>query len=369
MELHSVAEPAHESLRPSGQRSSRTVLSCCLAPLKFLLTTLLFLVVVLYMLVVGIFQGLGMLLMSQIMPSFMRLVYPSRLGQLHIVFLGLYRRWFIAEEGHSRPLTIDLLAYRAPVGSTVARAPESHADAPADAAASAVPYSVHTVACLLDNYSYVLIDRSGPPPHAAALVDPCEPAAVLRALKNISDNELHGETILPVAILTTHHREYHRSTAPLPRPRADALPPARRARCELPAIVAARLRGSAPRRLGPCCRQPESGQGVRWDPSVRRHRRPRLCGNAQAGRRRRRFCWRHPAARVLGALPHPRLARLPGASPCPRKKAAPRKAAEAGATRHRLRRDARSPPAPGPRSHPDHLWRRHTLLRRLRRTV
>ena len=51
-----------------------------------------FLVLALYMLGVSLLQGLGMLLMYLVFPSFMKLVYPSRLGQLHTVVLGLYRR-------------------------------------------------------------------------------------------------------------------------------------------------------------------------------------------------------------------------------------------------------------------------------------
>ncbi len=49
-----------------------------------------------------------------------------------------------------------------------------------------MPYAVHTVACLLDNYAYIVVDLSGRPPHPVALVDPCESKAVLRALERLS---------------------------------------------------------------------------------------------------------------------------------------------------------------------------------------
>ena len=56
-------------------------------------------------------------------------------------------------------------------------------------------------------------DRSllcaGPAPHPAALVDPCEPSAVLAALQSISEQDYSGEEIEPVAILTTHHHWDH----------------------------------------------------------------------------------------------------------------------------------------------------------------
>ena len=50
-----------------------------------------------------------MLLMYLIMPTIVRLVYPSPLGKIHTIFLGIYRNCFIAEEGHSRSIRIDLM--------------------------------------------------------------------------------------------------------------------------------------------------------------------------------------------------------------------------------------------------------------------
>ena len=56
------------------------------------------------------------------MPSFMRLVYPSPLGRVHTCALRLYRRCFMAEEGHSRSIRIDLLAAApAPAADTILR--------------------------------------------------------------------------------------------------------------------------------------------------------------------------------------------------------------------------------------------------------
>ena len=77
--------------------------------------------------------------------------------------------------------------------------------------AARLPYSVHTIACLTDNYCYMIVDRSGPPgrPHAVALVDPCEPKAVLRALQKIEMEEYSQYGLQPVAVLTTHHHWDH----------------------------------------------------------------------------------------------------------------------------------------------------------------
>ena len=182
---------------------------CCnqlkpwLYPLLFGLSVSAFLVGVTYTLLATILQGLGMLVMYLVMPSFMRMVYPSRLGQLHVKFLTLYRNCFGREEGHSRSIRVDL------EHSLADRGAHSAADGPSNGDSSR-PYCVHTIACLADNYAYIIVDRGGPEgrPAAVALVDPCEPGAVIRALQRLEADEYrHG--LQPVAILTTHHHWDH----------------------------------------------------------------------------------------------------------------------------------------------------------------
>jgi uncharacterized membrane protein YgcG len=167
-------------------------------PVKFTVAFTLFLSSLLYICGASILQGLGMLGMYLTMPSFMRIVYPTPIGKVHTTFLSLYRMCFINEEGHSRSIRIDLSA------STGAGRGRESEDGYLPAAAregdsggmggsggtgsgGGLAYSVHTVACLTDNYSYIIVDRSGPAgqPRAVALVDPCEPEAVLRALARI----------------------------------------------------------------------------------------------------------------------------------------------------------------------------------------
>ena len=132
------------------------------------------------------------------------------------MLLGAYRRAFIAEEGHSRSIRVDLSA--AAASSDIDAMPNNHPEdeneddaADRDGTSARLPYSVHTVACLSDNYAYLIVDRSGPPnrPHAVALVDPCEPTAVLRALARIEREEYSQGGLQPVALLTTHHHWDH----------------------------------------------------------------------------------------------------------------------------------------------------------------
>ena len=88
----------------------RSRMQRALAPLKYAASLVAFLCAICYMLFVGIMQGIGMLAMYLVMPPFMKIVYPSRLGRLHIVFLSLYRKFFLGDDGHSRSIRIDLLA-------------------------------------------------------------------------------------------------------------------------------------------------------------------------------------------------------------------------------------------------------------------
>eukprot|EP00900_Chrysochromulina_parva_P009504 jgi/Chrpa1/18555/Chrysochromulina_OHIO_Genome00024652-RA len=209
-------EPLHASQIPK-RMTCRAQLWRLLYPVRYLCTVLAFLTAIFYMMFVGIFQGMGMLAMMLVMPSFMKLVYPSRVGQLHSWFLGTYRQCFMGEDGHSRSIRIDLDAAdsssmreeRGGGGSSAPASPERAAD---EAAAPLWPYSVHTIACLVDNYSYLIVDRSGPAgrPRPAALVDPCDASAVLLALTKLSEKEYVADGGVRVeAILTTHHHWDH----------------------------------------------------------------------------------------------------------------------------------------------------------------
>ena len=51
-----------------------------------------------------------MIAVDLVFPTFMRLVYPSRLGKVHTWVLGVYRKCALPEQGHSRSIRIDLEA-------------------------------------------------------------------------------------------------------------------------------------------------------------------------------------------------------------------------------------------------------------------
>eukprot|EP00966_Prymnesium_polylepis_P034065 792003-Prymnesium_polylepis.1 len=96
-ELMVAVEPRWPTLEPlelraAKKRDAKSYLRQAAWPVKYVLVVALFLTIIVFMLAVSIAQGLGMLAMSLTMPAFMRLVYPSRIGQVHSAFLGWYRR-------------------------------------------------------------------------------------------------------------------------------------------------------------------------------------------------------------------------------------------------------------------------------------
>jgi len=212
-EVEVVVEPTVQPLdaKAATRRGSllKRSLPKLLWPLKFALTVVVFLAVLVYMLPVMLLQGLGMLAMMYTMPKIMVFVYPSPLGKIHVMVLWVWRKISLGEEGHSRSVRVDLSAHE-PSDRAHGGAPDSRMqDSVAAEPPPTLPYAVHTVACLLDNYAYIVVDLSGRPPHSVALVDPCESSAVIRALERLSQEEYGGAELRPVAILCTHHHWDH----------------------------------------------------------------------------------------------------------------------------------------------------------------
>ena len=176
-----------------------------LFPVKFTLTVVVFLIVIAYMVPVVVLQGIGMLALGMTMPKIMIYVYPSWLGKIHVLVLWAWRRLSLGDEGHTRSVRIELEALEPRDGQP----DDPAADAAEAEAPHTMPYAVHTVACLLDNYAYIIVDLSGRPPHPVALVDPSEAKAVVRALERLRQEEYGGEALEVTAVLCTHHHWDH----------------------------------------------------------------------------------------------------------------------------------------------------------------
>ena len=78
---------------------------------------------------------------------------------------------------------------------------------PAQPAPASRPQAeIIVVPALEDNYSYIILDRSQPPPYPIAFVDPADPEAIFAALDGAA---LPLTELQPVAIFTTHHHWDH----------------------------------------------------------------------------------------------------------------------------------------------------------------
>lgn len=267
------------SPRRVGPASTRCTSSCCDSGRRWaacLLTLLAVLLLLCWMVPALIAQSLGMLGVYVLMPRIMLHVYPTRLGMVHVLLFRMIHRLTMGGRPHSRSVKVDCVADGAawpyeedapeqewvlpPAGDAGAGAdagdpspvsprlpsalsppvgpspPDRSSHEGADAA-----YSVHTVALLLDNYCYVIVDTSGcggesagspgarrresrggggghtgvsgggvdVEPLPCALVDPADPPAVLRALSDLSRSHYGGRPLLPTAILTTHKHWDH----------------------------------------------------------------------------------------------------------------------------------------------------------------
>ncbi len=208
---------------PVSPAAKRGCCGRCRGWLSFAAVFLILICLIAFLIPSFLFQGISMLGLYLAMPSVMRHVYPSRLGMLHVFFFRMMRHLTVPAAGHSRSIRVDLRSYSAAAAKERGAACEAgtgggdlqdpsavgEAGGTRVGGGSTLRYSVHTVACLLDNYAYVIVDRSTPPPRPVALVDPCEPKAVLSALKAISEEDYEGEALQPVAILTTHKHWDH----------------------------------------------------------------------------------------------------------------------------------------------------------------
>ena len=255
METGLVEEhPLVAQLQPPSAATTRY--DRCKRHAKFALTLAAVVLLLAYLLPALLAQMLGMLGLYLVMPAVMRHVYPTPLGLIHLYAFRLIRWLVVDADGHSASVRVPLLAQcegRARAGegdeeahaevyeqeqeqeqeqgqeqeqeqvhaqghaqghekgnSWAARSGDSHLCYGSHVATpSSLPYDVHTIACLLDNYCYLIVDRSSPPPYAAALVDPADAPAVVAALTRISLEFYSGVPLRPVAILTTHHHWDH----------------------------------------------------------------------------------------------------------------------------------------------------------------
>ena len=156
-------------------------------------------------LAVGLVVLLCSPILRQCMLGLVRYVYPMEVGRIHVWTLLFIRRWFNGDRRHARPLRIDLRE----------RCNEEERWIQGDTEPRC---SIHVVAGLLDNYSYIVVER-GEGVLKCCVVDPGDADAVLEALNELReqhyDKDGDGRRPQPVvsveAILVTHKHWDHQA--------------------------------------------------------------------------------------------------------------------------------------------------------------
>ena len=131
-----------------------------------------------------------------------RYLYSTRVGYVHVWAFRLVRRCWANGKPHSRSLRVNIPVPLGGGGGGGGAADEGGAPT----AVGVGHCTVHTVATLLDNYAYLIVDGAT---RRAGVVDPVDPDLVLRALRDVSDRHYDSAPLELEAILTTHKHWDH----------------------------------------------------------------------------------------------------------------------------------------------------------------
>jgi glyoxylase-like metal-dependent hydrolase (beta-lactamase superfamily II) len=139
-------------------------------------------------------------ILRRCMLALVRHVYPTEAGRIHVWSLLWLRRWWLRDRRHARPLRIDLRPHCNDEERWVASDDEPRC-------------SIHIVAGLLDNYSYILVDRTSEDILKCCVVDPGDADAVLEALAELREQHYDRTStgVRVESILVTHKHWDHQA--------------------------------------------------------------------------------------------------------------------------------------------------------------
>ena len=123
--------------------------------------------------------------------------------KVHVWAFQLFRRFF-ANGPHSSSIRVDFVTTQS---SDYAKKRNWNELLERDAEESP-RMVVHSVACLMDNYSYLLVDHTGEPPYSVAVIDPSDPHAVISALQDIARTQYGGRGLTDIQNTGTNEREW-----------------------------------------------------------------------------------------------------------------------------------------------------------------
>lgn len=112
-------------------------------------------------------------------------LYASPLGKIHVFVFQFYKR-VVGVGFHSQSIRVDIETEF--MGIDRASGGGGGGDSKQYG-----NVTIHTIACLMDNYCYLLVDNTGEPPFACALIDASECLNVLIALSDIAVKQYGGK--------------------------------------------------------------------------------------------------------------------------------------------------------------------------------
>ncbi|KAJ8602217.1 hypothetical protein CTAYLR_003650 [Chrysophaeum taylorii] len=133
-----------------------------------------------------------------------RHIYPTRVGRVHVWFMLVVRRYWLRGRRHAVPIRIDLPSAAAAASSTMSSSSSSSSSSSRGETKSEdgteeegrTRASVHVVAGLVDNYTYVVVERASSDarksggrmrPLRCCIVDPGDAEATIEALQYIRE--------------------------------------------------------------------------------------------------------------------------------------------------------------------------------------
>lgn len=131
-----------------------------------------------------------------------RHIYPTRVGKIHIWFMLFVRRYWLRGKRHTQPIRIDFRDRTDRPSPNTRESQENYVD---ESDAELRPRaSVHVVSGLIDNYTYVIVERTSLQdretnsgarrPLRCCVVDPGDADATIEALQYFREQHYNGDT-------------------------------------------------------------------------------------------------------------------------------------------------------------------------------
>jgi len=128
-------------------------------------------------------------------------LYATPIGRIHVWVFQTYKK-LLKMDSHSQPIRINLTTELVPLNSSSSSQTSktsSSSTTTTDVTKQSVGYGevvIHSIACLMDNYCYLLVDTSGAePPYPCCIIDASEHVAIIKGLNEIAVSHYEGRGV------------------------------------------------------------------------------------------------------------------------------------------------------------------------------